>query len=105
MSQPGLFDRPIARATDPATSHQAAASVTKVREKQQAVLNLLRIVGPSDDAAWIARYMATGLVRQSYSGLQTRRSELVKLGLVRDSGRRVRMESGRQAIVWECVPC
>lgn len=33
-----------------------------------------------------------------------RRGELVKLGLVRDSGRRGKTSSGRNAIIWEIVP-
>ena len=40
---------------------------------------------------------ATGLSAQSYT---PRRNELVKLGLVVDTGRRRRTRSGRQAAVW-----
>ncbi len=37
------------------------------------------------------------------SGARTRRKELVRLGLVRDSGVRKRTEANRPTIVWEAV--
>ena len=43
------------------------------------------------------------LPEQSVSGLRTRRSELVKRGLVKDSGKKRKLESGRMAVVWEVV--
>jgi len=41
--------------------------------------------------------------KASQSGLRSRRAELVKIGLVRDSGKRAQLRSGRYAIVWEAV--
>jgi hypothetical protein len=38
--------------------------------------------------------------RQSPSGLRTRRKELTGKGRLRDSGARVRLDSGRLAIEW-----
>jgi hypothetical protein len=38
--------------------------------------------------------------RASESGIRSRRAELVDRGLVVDTGRRIRLESGRYAIVW-----
>jgi hypothetical protein len=41
--------------------------------------------------------------KASTSGLRTRRAELVKMGLIKDSGKRARLRSGRYSIVWEAV--
>jgi len=41
--------------------------------------------------------------KASHSGLRSRRAELVKVGLVRDSGKRAKLISGRYSIVWEAV--
>lgn len=110
MPQLSLFDdddddseRAHARHSDPDTSHDAAASVTHLRRSQEAVRQVLATMpfgGTDEDIAW--RYSLTpDTPLQSPSGLRTRRKELVKRGLVQNSGRRARLESGRQAIVWE----
>ncbi len=41
---------------------------------------------------------------QSASGIRTRRNELVELGVIRDSGKREKLRSGRYGVVWEVVP-
>lgn len=92
-----------ARTTDPGTSHAAAASISEdtLRDSQAAVLAFLREHGAMADVALVDDYPQHGdLPRQSASGLRTRRAELVAAGLVEDTGERVRLESGRQAIVW-----
>lgn len=100
-----LFDpRTRVRPGDPETSHAAAESLDRgyVRASQQSVLLFLRICGPMTDAQLVRDY--SGTPAQSPSGLRTRRSELTQAGLVRDSGRRVRLPSGRYAIEWEVQP-
>lgn len=98
-----LFDTPKARATDPATSHAAAAelkrdSVTRLRA---VVLNALR-GKPMDDTELVV-YIHDMRPQYSASGIRTRRSELVELNLVRDSGLRQKLLSGRMAIIWEAI--
>ena len=96
-----------ARRFDPETSHEAARSVTKLTARRWAVLKVLEQHGPMTDEQLMIRYAelaARGdLPEQSVSGLRTRRSELVTMNKVRDTGVRSRMASGRQAIVWEAL--
>lgn len=99
-------DREYARArnTDPPTSHQAAQSVRNIGEAQECVLAVLRGHGACNDTEMIRRYRTwPGLPQLSDAGLRTRRAELVTKGLVRDSGKRVKLPSGRSSIVWEAV--
>lgn len=98
-----VFDptRAHARRTDPDTSHDAAAMVRVVKQRSY-VLAAARTLGSFDDL------LLQKTVRAMYpdqkfsdSGVRTRRSELVRLGLMRDTGRRVVLPSHRRAIVWE----
>jgi hypothetical protein len=101
VEQLPLFEaRTRARRSDPHTSFEAAESLhpAYVRRSQQAVLRFLRDCGPMTDTALVDRY--PGDPHQSASGLRTRRSELTAAGLVIDTGQRVRLRSGRRAIVW-----
>lgn len=98
--------RAHARRTDPQTSHDAAASIAadQLRDSQRAVLDVLRHHGPIDDHTLEGIYgMLDQLPPQSVSGLRTRRRELVERGLVADTGERVKLPSGRTAIVWKAV--
>ena len=94
------IDTPRARKNDPATSHEAAESVRNVRKTHEFVIRALR--RPAHDGELVKRYQAFAKApRASESGIRTRRSELVAFGMIIDSGKRVRLESGRQAIVWK----
>jgi hypothetical protein len=94
---------PRARAGDPQTSHDAAASVEHLRQSQIAVLATLVTLGEPATDEQIADAYRGRWPRQSPSGLRTRRSELVEAGLVEDSGVRVTMSTGRKAIAWQVV--
>jgi hypothetical protein len=103
---------PKARNTDPDTSHEAAASISedKIRKSQKAVLQLFK-----DDPSGFTDYEMVHVYNelmmmptqyhlyplQSESGLRTRRKELVEKGLVKDSGRKAKLPSGRKGIIWE----
>ncbi len=100
MTQHDLFA--YARNTDPDTSHEAAASVNRITDKQQAVLNMFLNHGPMTDQQLQTIYNDTNWgLQQSESGLRTRRSELVTKGWVEDSGERTVLPSGRRAIIWQ----
>jgi hypothetical protein len=93
---------PQARKTDPQTSHDAANSVKDVSKTKKAILVLLR--KHQSDMQLVANY--SKLARQnkapraSESGIRSRRAELVRLGLVKDTGKRDRSAANRQMIVW-----
>lgn len=90
---------PKARGSDSVTSFEAAESVDRVTETQEYVLKALR--RPRVDVELVEAYNAFKRApRASESGIRSRRAELVDRGLVVDTGRRVRLESGRFAIVW-----
>lgn len=95
----------VARRSDPDTSHEAARSVTSIRESHRAVLRVFKQYGGMTDEDLLNYYTActelAGFPRQSDSGLRTRRSELVAAGKLRDSGKRTVGRTGRRMIVWE----
>jgi hypothetical protein len=88
-----------ARRTDPITSHEAAESVDNITATQSYVLRCLK--RPRVDVELVNAYRAYKTApRASESGIRSRKAELVDRGLVVDTGRRVRLDSGRYAIVW-----
>ena len=95
---------PVARTTDPETSHAAAASVGDVRLSQAAVARVLKTFGPLTDEDLVLLYEQVRLLNhlpaQSPSGIRTRRAELVRLGLVEYTGEKGTISSGRQARKW-----
>ena len=99
-----MTEQAHARTSDPWTSRAAAASLAsdKIRGAQSAVLRFLRRNGPMEDERLVKIY--NGDPPQSPSGLRTRRAELVKKGLIADSGKRIVTKSGRKAIVWQVAP-
>ena len=106
ITQPSLrFGVAVARNSDPDTSWEAADSITEIPRRQAEVLQIIEMLGPiCDYDLQLAHRMVDGLMPQSPSGLRTRRSELVALGLVVDTGDRKRLPSGRRAILWDIRP-
>ncbi len=98
------------RATHPVTSRRAMDSVTL--ETAWAIHRwIIERLTPALDGLtheqlwrlWLDSRLEdpAGTPRSSQSGLRTRVSELVRGGVVQDSGRTRTMTTGRQAIVWE----
>lgn len=100
----------VARSSDPRTSHDAAGSISEesIRASQVAVYLIIDHHGAAGvcDQDLIRNYASAHLRNpkmypyQAESGIRTRRSELVRKGLVVDSGRRTTTRSGRKSIVW-----
>lgn len=81
-------------------------STDKLRASQARVLAMFKLYGDLHDQALVT-YLndmekAAGLPPMSPSGARTRRSELVKLGKLRETGQVV--ANGRHVTVWGLVP-
>lgn len=96
-------DEAHARGSDPETSHEAAAAQDpeKLRDSQREVLTLFEQHGPMIDLTMMACAERAG-IKQSPSGLRTRRHELKEKGLLRHSGR-YEVVGKRRHIIWELV--
>jgi len=95
----------IARNTDPATSHEAARSVTGISETHERILRIFSDCYELTDehlaTEWLTYGTHLGWPPISPSGLRSRRAELVARGKLRDSGRRSITRTGRRTIIWE----
>lgn len=93
-----------ARTTDPQTSHMAAASVGKVQELQDRLVDMFG-AGPMTDLHLVRVYNLLSDTTPSYppatpQNLRSRRAELVKQGKVHDTKQREIGPSGRKFVVW-----
>lgn len=75
-------------------------SGTRVTEGQAEVYEVLRTYGPVADHALVPLAQHQMSVRQSSSGIRTRRKELTDLGLVKPLPTVVKTGSGRAAKVY-----
>ena len=97
----GLLLEAKTRANAAKTSQKAAASVQRMTRKRQDVMATFRRFGALTDEQLVSVYASMDDVTdQSESGLRTRRSELVRMGLLADTGQTRPIRSGRQAILW-----
>lgn len=94
--------RRLSRTTDPETSKEAAASVApKLSALQERVLTFAVACGPT---GFTDREMVKAMGVGSDSTWRTRRSELVKRGLIEDTGITTREINGRRHTIWRVVP-
>lgn len=97
---------PSTRELDPSTSFEAARSIKteNITKTMSGILEILKN-GPRHDESLEQTYNALSISGvypyASPSGIRSRRAELVELGLVKDSGERVKTRSGRSSIVWQ----
>jgi len=96
------LDTAHARKSDPQTSKDAAASVVNLGRLRNHILKLYRLAGWQTDEQLIVNYRkiygAASLA--SDSGIRSRRSELVKMGLVEKAGIG-KTASGRACQIWK----
>lgn len=90
--------RPLARSTDPRTSHAAEQSLDP-SDMERLVLDTLRKFTLGATSHRIEQQL-----QLPHESVSPRIRPLVRKGLVRDSGRTEPGPSGRQRIVWEAVP-
>jgi len=97
--------KPQARRSDPWTAKEAARSVRNLTNKQTAVLSVLKGFDEMTDVELVKQYQFIygTIIPQSDSGIRTRRAELVKKGLVKDTGKTATLPSNRRAILWRAV--
>jgi hypothetical protein len=88
---------PVARRTDPATSHQAAAHAAATAGTHRArALDALRHAGDRG----LTDFELAAVTRLQQTSIGKRRGELVRLGLVVSTGTTRPAPSGSPAIVW-----
>lgn len=94
-----LFEQAHARKSDPVHSHEAAASVVNLGRTKDAILMLLRTLGPMTDEQLIQAFEMRVKHYASHSGIRTRRSWLVDHGFVIQDGEGTTV-SGRRCARW-----
>lgn len=95
------------RSRDPESSWLAAGQQTagKVSVVKTVILDLLAAPGHTDEALY-ACYLEycdqhSNIPRVTPQSIRSRRAELVREGLVADSGRLGKSEHGNKSIIWE----
>jgi len=85
---------PRVRTSDPATSHQAAASIADVSSHYAQIMEALSTIGPlgKDGISFYSRLDPNQIAR--------RLNEMQKLGLIRLTGKTVKSNSNRQEREW-----
>lgn len=98
-----LFARPVARRTDPGTSHQAARAVTPAADTiREDVERWARGRGAN---GFIDEELSAAFDATDSSSYRTRRAELTVAGMIVDSRRRRNNSNMRQCIVWVHRSC
>lgn len=96
LTRPALFKK---SATGETAKAAAAVMTPKAPTLRQRVLDRIRME-PAIPETILADLLAEG-VQTVLTSVRPRCSELVRLGLIKDSGRRQKGEGGCNAIVWE----
>ena len=106
MTKVDILSGPVARESDPDTSHEAGATATRSPSVTcYHVYRLMRAVGPVDDETLQAYYdvRAPLLGWPPQRCVRKRRHDLMRAGLVRWTGRKVKNCVGLSVREWEAV--
>lgn len=98
--------RPGVRATDPATSREAAASQRElnIRAVHRELIAVMSELGDATDEQIAEAYeQRPDAPRHTAAGLRHRRLELVEQGSVIETGERRMQRSGRRGRVWRYI--
>ena len=101
-SQPDLFSYPKSHWADPETSRAAAESISleKITWTQERVLTVFKFHGPLADEKLVELFKDYWPDSATDQGIRSRRGELVRKGLVVDTGERSTTRYGRSCVVW-----
>jgi len=101
-SQPDLFSYPKSRWDNPDTSRAAAESISleAITETQERILVVYRFHGALSDEQLEELFLDYWPDSATSQGIRSRRGELVRKGLVVDTGRRSTTKYGRSCVVW-----
>lgn len=92
------YAAPLARSTDPATSHAAADAAADLRQRhQELIVDCLRKQGPAGKDGIARRCGITGVA------VARRMTELARQGLAEPTGRTVASDTGRQEREWRAA--
>lgn len=95
---------PLARPTDPQTSHDAVPARVKREEQKRAILTLLNECGPMTDHELTWQYSSQrsrrGWPATQNDSVRKRRAELLREGRVVDTGRVSGFAGSRASTVW-----
>lgn len=106
MTRVDIQSGPVARNSDPETSREAGEAATcDLSVTCCHVYRLLRDIGPVDDETLQAYYdvRAPGLGWPPQRCVRKRRHDLLRAGLVRYTGRKVKNSIGLSVREWEAV--
>ena len=92
------FDAPLARSSDPSTSHGAAHAAKELQARHQRIIvACLSEHGALGKDGIAARTLLTGVA------VARRTTELDRAGLIRWTGQKVQSTAGRKEREWEAV--
>ena len=104
-AQPDLFSYPKSRWDNPSTSREAAESIglEKISQMQERIIQVFTFNGGEMPDEKLVELYHSYWDEGTDQGIRSRRGELVRKGLIFDSGRRGTTRYGRSCVIWRVV--